>query len=122
MRVLSAHPWLAGGFLVVAALVAAAIVWWLIPNEPLSAQEVMADACIDAAITLDYDVTVRIMAPEDTGEVDHGGSQRERTARAFLYQRLQFQGHPLRRRDARTRELHDMGHGLQFQLRRQHPV
>ena len=68
MRVLSAHPWLAGGFLVVAALVAAAIVWWLIPNEPLSAQEVMADACIDAAITLDYDVTVRIMAPEDTGE------------------------------------------------------
>jgi hypothetical protein len=65
MRTVRTHPLLVGGFfLVTIALAVAGIVWWLIPTEPLSAQEVMENACADSTDINEYDATLRMFGPE----------------------------------------------------------
>ena len=54
--------------MVTIALAVAGIVWWLIPTEPLSAQEVMEDACANSRDINEYDATLRMFGPE--GERD----------------------------------------------------
>ena len=58
-----AHPFRAGVFLFAAALAVAALVWWLIPDGSphLSAQEVVEDACANAAPIEHYDASVRVV-------------------------------------------------------------
>ena len=59
MQALKARPWLVGSLLLVGALLAAAIVWWLVPDSStLSAQEVMEDACADASTLTSYDAVI----------------------------------------------------------------
>ena len=59
MQALKARPWLVGSLLFVGALLAAAIVWWLVPDSStLSAQEVMEDACADASTLTSYDAVI----------------------------------------------------------------
>ena len=60
MKTVRTHPLLAGGFfLVTIALAVAAVVWWLTPTEPLSAQEHMEDACADPLPSDEYDANIR---------------------------------------------------------------
>ena len=68
MRTVRMHPRLIGSLVVVTALVVAAIVWWLTPSEPLSAQEQMEDACADPLLSNEYDATVHTFGPN--GKLD----------------------------------------------------
>ena len=70
MRTIRTHPLLAGsGVLVLIALVIAAVVWWLTPTEPLSAQEHMEDACADPLPSYEYDANIRTFtARGESGE------------------------------------------------------
>ena len=63
MRTVRTHLRLTGSLVVVTALVVAAIVWWLTPSEPLSAQEQMEDACADPLLSNEYDATIRTFGP-----------------------------------------------------------
>ena len=87
MRTVRTHPLLVGGFfLVTIALAVAGIVWWLIPTEPLSAQEVMENACAD----FDRHQRIRCHAPHVRSRRCkgwmgcHGNQQRHRYAYPLL--------------------------------------
>ena len=59
MRTLRTYPLVWSVVSLLAIVAAAAIVWWLVPDRTLSAQESMEDACADPSTITAFDVTIQ---------------------------------------------------------------